>query len=97
MSEFLQNLQYCVYVLYSRKDGKLYIGYSADLETRLKDHSAGRVESTAPRRPLTLIHVEYYLSKNDAARREKYLKTTKGKRVLRLMLRDSLLSLSRAA
>ncbi|MDA0989381.1 MAG: GIY-YIG nuclease family protein [Verrucomicrobia bacterium] len=65
------------------------------------------IPSTAPRRPLHLIHppspsppqadrgyggqaAEYYLSRADAVRREKYLKTTKGKRTLRLMLKDSL-------
>ena len=41
-------------------------------------------------RQVHLIHVEYYLSRSDAVRREKYLKTTKGKRALRLMLKDSL-------
>jgi putative endonuclease len=71
-------------------DEQLYIGYSSNLKNRLTDHFNGKVESTAPRRPLRLIHVEYFLSEQDAVRREKYLKTTKGKRALRLMLRESL-------
>ena len=33
---------------------------------------------------------EYYHAESDALRREQYLKTTKGKRTLRLMLRDTL-------
>jgi hypothetical protein len=37
-----------------------------------------------------LVHCEYYLAKADAERRESYLKTAKGRRVLRLMLKDSL-------
>ena len=90
MHEPLLHLVHCVYVLFSKTDRKLYTGMSSDLETRLIDHHNGRVESTAPRRPLTLVHIEYYLSKHDAVRREKYLKTTKGKRALKIMLKDSL-------
>jgi len=33
---------------------------------------------------------EAFILEKDAKRREKYFKTTKGKRVLRLMLKDSL-------
>ncbi len=86
-------LQYCVYVLRSEADGRLYIGYSTDLKQRLTEHFHGRVSSTAPRRPLHLIYCEYHFSKADALRREKYLKTTAGKKALKLMLRDSLSSM----
>ena len=37
-----------------------------------------------------LIHYEAYKSQTDARRREKYLKTTQGKRMLKIMLADSL-------
>ncbi|MFC1451859.1 GIY-YIG nuclease family protein [Verrucomicrobiota bacterium] len=83
-------LQHCVYVLLSESDGKLYAGYSTDLKQRLTDHFHGRVPSTAPRRPLHLVYCEYHASKTDALRREKYFKTTPGKKALKLMLRDSL-------
>ena len=82
-------LRFVVYVLLSEKDERFYIGFTEDLEQRFADHCAGRVSSTAPRRPLSLIHAEYYVAKGDALRREQYLKTTKGKRALRLMLRDA--------
>ncbi len=42
-------------------------------------------------RPIICVFCEYYLSKSDALRREQYFKTTAGKRVLRLMLQDSLM------
>ena len=44
----------------------------------------------SPRRPLHLVYCEYHSSKTDALRREKYLKTTAGKKALKLMLRDAL-------
>ena len=83
-------LPFCVYVLLSRKDNNFYVGYTTDLTRRMDEHFQGRNTSTAPRRPFILVHCEYYLAKTDAERRENYLKTAKGRRVLRLMLQDSL-------
>ena len=83
-------LPYCVYILLSLKDDNFYVGYTTDLPRRLGEHFQGRNTSTAPRRPFVLVHCEYYLAKADAERRENYLKTAKGRRVLHLMLKDSL-------
>ena len=85
-----RKLEHCVYVLLSERDGNFYIGYTTDLKRRLTEHFDGRNTSTACRRPFRLIFCEYYLAKSDALRREGYLKTTAGKRALRLMLQDSL-------
>lgn len=85
-------LPYCVYVLKSMKDGDLYTGFTTDLSRRLEEHTSGKALSTAPRRPLILLFCEHYLSKSDALRREAYLKSSIGKRTLRLMLSDSLIS-----
>jgi putative endonuclease len=90
MMKGLFPLPYCVYVLLSEKDGNFYVGFTTDLSRRLEEHFQGRNTSTAPRRPLELIHCEFYLAKTDAERRERYLKTAKGRRTLRLMLKDSM-------
>ncbi len=86
----MEKLPYCVYILYSMKDTKLYIGYTTNLTRRLGEHDLGKSKSTAPRRPFRLLFCEFYLSKEDAIRREKYFKTTAGKKTLKLMLRESL-------
>jgi putative endonuclease len=69
---------------------QLYTGFTADLETRSAAHKNGKVASTRNRRPLELIHAERYSLESDARRREKFLKTTEGKRLLRQQLRDLL-------
>jgi putative endonuclease len=80
-----------VYILRSKKRaGQIYIGYTTDLRRRFKRHNHGLVLSTKPYKPWKLIFYEAYLNKTDAKRREKYLKTTKGRKALRLMLRASL-------
>ena len=82
--------QFAVYVLYSLKDNQFYIGYTANLTRRMEEHAEGRSKSTKCRRPFVCVFCEYYLCKSDALRREQYFKTTAGKRVLRLMLQESL-------
>ena len=77
-----------VYVLHSKKDGKLYTGYSPDLKNRLKSHESGYVTTTKHRRPLQLIHYEAFLLESDAKRRELYLKGGNGKKELERVLED---------
>jgi putative endonuclease len=77
-----------VYVLYSEKDGQLYTGCTGDLRARIALHNAGNVSSTAHRRPLKLIYYEACLNENDAFRRGKYLKTTYGKRYIKVRCRS---------
>lgn len=79
---------YHVYVLQSLKDGNLYVGFTTDLENRLKQHNAGRVYSTKSRIPLELIYYEACINQKDALHREKYLKTAYGKRYLKSRLRN---------
>jgi putative endonuclease len=56
-------------------DGTLYTGYARDPNAREVAHNTGRgAKYTAGRRPVTLIHVERYLSKGRALRRELEIK-----------------------
>ena len=82
------------YVLLSRADQNLYIGFSSNLEKRLDDHNNGRVRATKRRRPLELIYYEAYLNKKDAEGREKFLKSGSGHRFLKKQLKNTLLKIS---
>ena len=77
-----------VYVLQSIKDGGLYIGYTKDLVTRIKQHNAKKSLSTKSRTPFTCIYTELCRDESDAKRREGYLKTTQGGRFLKLRLKN---------
>ena len=81
---------YYTYVLYSMKDGNFYVGFTKDLKLRFEQHEKGRVESTHERRPLKLIYYEACIDKDDATKREKYLKTYNGKRFLHKRLKSYL-------
>jgi putative endonuclease len=82
-------MQY-IYVLFSMKDKRIYTGYTEDLQRRMADHLQGKVSSTRSRRPLLLVYYEACLEQADALHRERYLKTTWGKRYLTNRLRTSL-------
>jgi putative endonuclease len=81
------------YVLLSEKDLEWYTGSTRDLKTRVRQHAEGRVFSTARRRPLKLIYYEACMNPVDAFRRERFLKTGKGKRFLNNRLAESLAGL----
>ena len=79
-----------VYVLRSSVDGNFYVGYTANLKSRLILHNSGEVASTKNRIPLSLVYYEASRSKKDAMHRERYLKTTYGRRYIRERLKHYL-------
>ena len=74
---------FTVYILRSLKNSKRYIGYTskASLE-RLHDHNTGSNKWTRENGPFVIIHTEEYDSKNEAMKREKFLKSGQGRKWL---------------
>lgn len=79
---------YYAYVLHNSSKNYIYIGYSEDLKQRIISHNKGENTSTKPFIPLELIHYEAYIKIKDAKRREKYLKSNKGRTTLMTMLKE---------
>ena len=78
------------YVIQSKKGEEFYIGYTTDLKKRIIEHNQGLNLSTKRYRPWKIIYYEACLNKNDAKRREGYLKTTQGGRLLKIRLQEFL-------
>jgi putative endonuclease len=76
------------YILKSIKNKDLYIGYTSDLKERFKEHNQGENKSTKPYIPWELIYYEACLDIEDAKRRERYFKTTQGRRLLKRRLKE---------
>jgi len=77
-----------VYVLESIKYGEHYIGYTDNLKRRILQHNSGLGASTKRYRPWKLIYYEACINPLDAKRREKYLKTSEGRRLLRRRIKE---------
>ena len=83
---------YYVYVLQSEKDKNLYVGMTADIERRRSEHFRGKVISTKNRLPLRMLFYEVYFTKIEAMRREKYLKSSDGRKDIKKRITESMLS-----
>ncbi len=71
---------YKVYILYSSDYDKIYIGFTANLESRLISHNEFGIKGwTIKFRPWKLIYTEEYDDKKEAIMREKQLKSGRGR------------------
>lgn len=84
---------YYVYCL-NMSNGQIYTGSSSNLVKRFNTHQSGNVLTTSKYLPVSLVGYEAYQKKSDAQRRERFMKTTEGKRLFRQQFRDALDSTS---
>ena len=74
---------FTTYVLFSKKYGKIYIGYSSDVKDRLISHNERATKGYTLRfRPWTIVHTEDFMTKKEAMKREKELKTARGRKFI---------------
>jgi len=88
--DFSKIPKYYVYVLLSLRDGRFYVGFTISLKDRIQKHAKGEVKATFYRRPLLLVHYEYFIDKADAKAREVFLKSGFGRDQLRASLKRTL-------
>ncbi|MCK4359962.1 MAG: GIY-YIG nuclease family protein [Candidatus Cloacimonetes bacterium] len=79
-----------IYVLNSKRNNNNYVGFTENLNERLNQHREGKVTSTKYRRPLELVYYEVSFDKEDALHRERYLKTTYGRRYIKNRLKNQI-------
>lgn len=80
---------YYVYIIKSKKNGKLYKGYTEDLKRRLSEHNKKKVKSTKSCVPWKLVYYEAFCFKSDAKREETFLKSGKGRERIKWLLGDN--------
>ena len=83
---FLLTAMYYVYVLQIRKTGRHYIGQTQNITKRLERHSCGKTKSMKNRGEFEVVYVEKCLSRVDAMRREKEIKSYKGGEAFKRLL-----------
>ena len=82
-----------VYVLRSQSSQRFYTGQTERPEERIQEHQDGMSRSTKGGGPWELVHQERFATRAEAMKREKELKTGKGrdelKRILELKSKGS--------
>ena len=85
----MQNNMYHIYVLYSQKLKKKYIGVTGkNPHKRLQEHLSGQVPFTSRAKDWKLIYEKQFESKIEAYKEEKFLKSGKGRENLKFILND---------
>ena len=80
---------FTVYVLYSPSFKKFYTGFTSNLEGRLKSHNSLSTKGFTLRyRPWILIYTEQFELKKDAIKREKELKSGRGREFIRKIIEE---------
>ncbi len=82
-------VQYCVYILFSPGFMRTYVGQTEDVDRRVGQHNAGKVRSTKSFRPWTLLHTEFYQTRQQAKDKELWFKTPAGRRRIAQLLHHS--------
>ena len=70
-----------MYIIQSEEDGWVYTGHTKDVSKRLQEHNRGKMGATRHRRPFKLVYAEEFSSRSEAMRKERFLKTGKGREV----------------
>jgi len=77
-----------MYILWSEKLQKFYIGSTQDLDDRLIYHNAGFVKFTSLGTPWVLVYSEGFLTRADATKREREIKAWKSAVAIRALIRN---------
>ena len=70
---------FTVYVLFSKKFDKIYIGQTSDINIRFNEHNMGLSKHTKKYIPWEIIHTEPFETRKEALYREKQLKSSRGR------------------
>jgi putative endonuclease len=72
-------MEFYVYILYSEKCNRYYIGYSFDVDARLQRHNAGKVTATKNCIPYVMKAVKAFKNETEARKEELRLKKMKSR------------------
>ena len=76
--------EFVVYILFSEDYGKTYVGFTSNLIERFKSHNyLSKKGYTIKFRPWKVIYVEFFTTKSEALKREKLLKSGKGREFIK--------------
>ena len=85
---FLYLMKYYLYIIYSEEFDKFYIGYSTDVNQRIKKHNTSKFNTfTSKYRPWVLKAVFLTENKATAIKMERFIKKQKSRRLLTQLIK----------
>jgi putative endonuclease len=83
----MDNHKYYFYILYSEIRDKYYVGFTSDLDGRIRRHNSKHKGFTSKGDDWTLVYTEHYQTKSEALAREQQVKSWKSKEIIRAMIK----------
>jgi putative endonuclease len=80
---------YTVYAISSQVAERIYVGFTDNITRRLVEHNNGKTKSTKSYKPWILFYYEQVANRQEARKREVFLKAGSGKEFLK-SIRDNL-------
>ncbi len=77
---------YSVYIIYSQKLDRYYVGSTNDLDRRLHDHNRGKTPYSKNGLPWVLRYSEHFETRQEAVRREKEIKKKKSRKFIEALI-----------
>ena len=77
---------YYTYILISKNCQKTYTGCTKNIKQRIEEHNGGKVKSSRPYIPYEFLYIEELESFKDARTRERYYKSTSGRREIKRLI-----------
>ena len=75
-------MMWYIYIIYSEKLDRYYVGYTDNLSWRLERHNLGWGRFTKGGIPWELIYFEKYQTKQEALKREREIKSKKSRKYI---------------
>jgi len=77
---------YFVYILYSKKYDRYYVGHCEDMVVRLRRHNNKGVPSTKFYVTWELVYTENFISRSSASAREREIKNKKSRKYIDFLI-----------
>ncbi len=78
--------EWFIYILYSEKNDRYYVGSTHDLGWRLERHNMGWGKYTKRGIPWKIVYSEAYQTKSEALKREREIKNEKSRKYIEYLI-----------
>ena len=79
-------MDFTVYIIYSEKLDKYYVGYTEDVNVRLTQHNDGLSTFTSKSKDWRLVYQERFATRQEAQARERAIKGKKSRKYIEWLI-----------